>query len=64
VLTGSFVVEQVFAIPGIGKYFISSISSRDYPLIMGTTVFFAALLIFCNYVVDLLYGIIDPRIKL
>ncbi|GHU59029.1 peptide ABC transporter permease [Spirochaetia bacterium] len=64
ILTGSFVVEQVFAISGIGKYFISSISSRDYPLIMGTTIFFAALLIACNYVVDLLYGIIDPRIKL
>ena len=64
ILTGSFVVEKVFAITGIGKFFISSISSRDYALIMGTTVFFAVLLIFCNYVVDLLYGIIDPRIKL
>ena len=64
ILTGSFVVEKVFAIAGIGRYFISSISARDYPLIMGTTIFFAALLIFCNYVVDLLYGIIDPRIKL
>ena len=64
ILTGSFVVEKVFAINGIGKYFISSISARDYPLIMGTTIFFAALLIACNYVVDLLYGIIDPRIKM
>ena len=64
ILTGSFVVEKVFAITGIGKFFISSISSRDYALIMGTTVFFAVLLIFCNYIVDLLYGIIDPRIKL
>lgn len=64
ILTGSFVVEKVFAIAGIGKYFIGSISARDYPLIMGTTIFFAVLLIFCNYVVDLLYGIIDPRIKL
>ena len=64
ILTGSFVVEKVFAIAGIGKYFISSIGSRDYPLIMGTTIFFASLLILCNYVVDLLYGIIDPRIKL
>ncbi len=64
IITGSFVVEKVFAIAGIGKYFISSISSRDYPLIMGTTIFFAALLIFFNYVVDLLYGIIDPRIKM
>ncbi len=64
ILTGSFVVERVFAIAGIGKYYISSIGSRDYALIMGTTIFFAALLIFCNYIVDLLYGIIDPRIKL
>ena len=64
ILTGSFVVEKVFAIDGIGKYFISSISSRDYPLIMGTTIFYGALLIFCNYVVDLLYGVIDPRIKM
>ena len=64
ILTGSFVVENVFAINGIGRFFIQSISSRDYPLIMGTTIFFAVLLIACNYVVDLLYGIIDPRIKL
>ena len=64
ILTGSFVVEKVFVISGIGKFFIGSISARDYSLIMGTTVFFAVLLIFCNYIVDLLYGIIDPRIKL
>lgn len=63
ILTGSFVVEKVFAINGIGKYFISSITARDYPLIMGTTIFFAALLIACNYVVDLLYGVIDPRTR-
>jgi oligopeptide transport system permease protein len=63
VLTGSFVVEKVFAIKGIGTYFVSSISSRDYPLIMGVTIFFAAILILCNYVVDLLYSIVDPRIK-
>ena len=54
ILTGSFVVEKVFAINGIGKYFISSITSRDYPLIMGTTIFFAVLLIACNYVVSAL----------
>jgi oligopeptide transport system permease protein len=64
VLTGSFVVERVFAISGIGKYFVSAVNSRDYGLIMGTTIFFAVLLIFCNYIVDLLYGVIDPRIKL
>ena len=64
IMTGSFVVEKVFAIDGMGKYFVNSISSRDYPLIMGTTIFYGALLILCNYVVDLLYGVIDPRIKL
>ena len=64
ILTGSFVVEKVFGIKGIGKYFISSISTRDYPMIMGVTIVFAALLILCNYIVDLLYGIIDPRIKM
>ena len=64
IMTGSFVVEKVFAIDGMGKYFVNSISSRDYPLIMGTTIFYGILLIFCNYVVDLLYGIIDPRIKM
>jgi ABC-type dipeptide/oligopeptide/nickel transport system permease component len=64
ILTGSFVVERVFAIAGIGKYFVSAVNSRDYGLIMGSTIFFAVILIFCNYVVDLLYGVIDPRIKL
>ena len=64
IMTGSFVVEKVFAIDGMGKYFVNSISSRDYPLIMGTTIFYGILLIFCNYVVDLLYGVIDPRIKM
>lgn len=64
IMTGSFVVEKVFAIDGMGKYFINSISSRDYPLIMGTTIFYGALLILCNYAVDLLYGMIDPRIKM
>jgi oligopeptide transport system permease protein len=64
ILTGSFVVERVFAISGIGRYFVSAVNSRDYSLIMGCTIFFAVLLIFCNYIVDLLYGIIDPRIKL
>ena len=64
IMTGSFVVEKVFAIDGMGKYFVNSISSRDYPLIMGTTIFYGALLILCNYVVDLLYGVIDPRIML
>ena len=64
ILTGSFVDEKVFAINGIGKYYISSINSRDYTLIMGLTIFFGLILVACNYVVDLLYGVIDPRIKM
>ena len=63
VLTGSFIVERIFSIPGLGGYFINSINGRDYPMIMGTTIFLAALLIVANLVVDILYTIIDPRIK-
>ncbi|MBA4494612.1 ABC transporter permease [Paenactinomyces guangxiensis] len=64
VLTGSFVIEHIFSIPGIGKYFVESISNRDYPLIMGVTLFYSALLISVNFIVDLAYGMIDPRIQL
>jgi dipeptide transport system permease protein len=64
ILTGSFVIEKIFAIPGMGKYFVDSIYNRDYTVIMGTTVFYSILLIFMMFVVDVLYGIIDPRIKL
>lgn len=64
VLTGGFVVETVFNIPGLGKYFIESIRTRDYPMIMGTTVFLAALVVLANLLVDLVYSAIDPRIKL
>jgi oligopeptide transport system permease protein len=63
VLTGGFVVETVFNIPGLGRYFIQSISNRDYPLIMGTTIFFAALVIALSFIVDILYKIVDPRIQ-
>ena len=63
VLTGSFVAERIFSIPGLGGYFISSIGGRDYPMIMGTTIFLAALLVAANLIVDVLYTIIDPRIK-
>lgn len=63
-LTGSFVIEKIFAIPGMGKYFVDSIYNRDYTVIMGTTVFYSILLIFLMFVVDIVYGIIDPRIKL
>jgi len=63
-LTGSFVVEKIFTIPGIGREFISSTINRDYPLIMGLTIFLAALIIFMNMVVDIINKYIDPRIQL
>lgn len=63
ILTGTFVIEQIFAIPGMGKYFVESINQRDYPVIMGTTVFYSAFLIFMLFLVDIAYGILDPRIK-
>ena len=64
VLTGSFVVEQIFAIPGMGKYFVESIGNRDYSLVMGVTLFYAAIYILMVLLVDIAYAIIDPRIKL
>lgn len=64
VLTGSFVIEKIFAIPGMGKYFVDGINNRDYSLIMGTTVFYSTLLLFMMFLVDIAYGVIDPRIKL
>jgi len=64
ILTGSFVIEKIFAIPGMGKYFVESINQRDYPVIMGTTVFYSVILIVMLFLVDLAYGLLDPRIKL
>ena len=63
VVTGSFVIEKVFGIPGIGSLFTSSVLTRDYTLIMGITVFFSVFLVFCTLVVDILYVFVDPRIK-
>lgn len=63
-LTGSFVVEKIFTIPGLGGEFVGSITSRDYTVIMGTTIFLATLLIIMNVIVDIIYKIVDPRIKL
>ena len=64
ILTGSFVVEQVFGVPGLGTFFVTSISNRDYTTIMGVTIFYSALLVSLNLVVDICLGFIDPRIKL
>ena len=63
-VTGSFVVEKIFTIPGLGGEFISAINGRDYTLIMGTTIFLATLIIVMNVVVDIVYKMVDPRIKL
>ena len=63
-MTGSFIVEQIFAIPGLGREFVSAIVNRDYTMIMGTTIVLATLIIVANVIVDILYKIIDPRIKL
>ena len=59
-----FVVEKIFNIPGLGRYFVESITQRDYPTILGVTIFYGAFLIAMNFLVDLSYGIIDPRIKI
>lgn len=64
VLTGAFVVENIFGIPGMGKFFVLSVQARDYTLIAGTTIFYGAFLIIANFVVDLVYGLVDPRVKL
>ena len=63
-VTGSLVIETLFNIPGIGQWFVQSINARDYGMIMGTTVFYAVLVLLINLVVDLLYGVIDPRVRL
>ena len=63
-LCGGFVVEKVFSIPGLGRYFVDSIQARDYPVIMGTTIFLATFIVVMNLVVDLLYKVVDPRINL
>ena len=64
ITTGGFVVEIVFAIPGLGRYFVEAIQQLDYTVIMGTTVFYGAFLVFMVYLVDLLYGWIDPRVRI
>lgn len=62
-VTGTFVTETIFGIPGMGKYFVTSITNRDYPVIMGTILLYAILLVIANLVVDVLYGFLDPRIR-
>lgn len=63
VLTGSLIVEQIFAIPGMGRYFVTSISNRDYPMVMAVVVIYSLIIVFFNLLVDILYVFLDPRIQ-
>lgn len=63
VFTGSFAIEKIFGIPGLGQWFVTSITNRDYTMIMGTTIFYSALLMLCIFIVDFLYCLLDPRIQ-
>jgi oligopeptide transport system permease protein len=62
-ITGSFIIEYIFAIPGIGKYYITAVSSRDYSVVMGLTVLLSVIVVLANMVVDILYGVLDPRTR-
>jgi len=64
IITGSVVVERIFGIPGLGKYFVSSVSNRDYTLIMGIALFYGFLLMVARLITDFAYILVDPRIKL
>ena len=62
-VTGTFVTELIFGIPGMGKYFVTSITNRDYPVIMGTILLYAVILVMANLFVDIVYAFLDPRIR-
>jgi oligopeptide transport system permease protein len=62
-VTGSFIIENIFAIPGIGRYYVISVQGRDYSTVMGITVLLAILIIVANMIVDILYGFLDPRTR-
>jgi len=64
VLTGTFVLERIFGIPGMGKFYVQSINDLDYTMVLGMTAFYGVFLVAANLLVDILYGIVDPRIKL
>lgn len=63
ILTGSVIVEEVFGIPGLGQFFVRGALNRDYTLVLGIVIFYATLIISLNLVVDILYGVIDPRVR-
>lgn len=63
-LTGTFVIEKIFAVPGLGRYFVSSITNRDYTAVMALTIVSSAVLLIAVFIIDIIYVLIDPRIKL
>ena len=63
-ITGSFFVESIYQIPGIGRYFVSTVQDKDYPVLMAVTLMYAAVIWLTNFVVDVLYATLDPRIRL
>jgi oligopeptide transport system permease protein len=63
IITGTFVIEVIFSIPGIGRYFVTAVSSRDYSVVMGITVLTSVVIVIANLIVDILYGILDPRTR-
>jgi oligopeptide transport system permease protein len=62
-MTGSIVIEQIFGLPGVGRYFVNGALGRDYPLVMGVVIVYAAAVLVMNLVADLLYGVLDPRTR-
>jgi oligopeptide transport system permease protein len=63
IITGSVVIEQIYSIPGIGRYFVQAALNRDYPLVMGVTIFYGLIIIFCNLITDIVYGFLDPKVR-
>jgi oligopeptide transport system permease protein len=63
IITGSFIVENIFAIPGIGQYYVTSVTGQDYAVVMGLTVLLSVIIIIANMVADIMYGVLDPRIR-
>ncbi len=63
IVTGSFVIERMFSIPGLGRYYVESVNGRDYPMILATTFFFSFIFIFCMVIMDILYAVVDPRVR-
>ena len=62
-MTGSFVIERIFSIPGLGRYYVDSVNGRDYPMILATTLFFSMIFIICMVGMDILYAVVDPRVR-